>query len=100
MDFIEWRPTPDRNVEVLNDTAELYRYFDARRKPLVKSLATAETDVRRAKFLLLPILDWEKRDSDVAENQNGLILTRELPLRPRSFAGEGGAQRRMRAGAR
>jgi len=28
MEFIEWRPTPDRNVEVLNDTADLYRYYD------------------------------------------------------------------------
>jgi Fic family protein len=28
MEFIDWRPTPDRNVEVLNDTADLYRYFD------------------------------------------------------------------------
>jgi len=28
MDFIEWRPTAARNVEVLNDTADLYRYFD------------------------------------------------------------------------
>lgn len=28
MNFIEWRPTPDRNVEVLNETADLYRYFD------------------------------------------------------------------------
>lgn len=28
MDFIEWRPTADRNVEVRNDTADLYRYFD------------------------------------------------------------------------
>lgn len=28
MDYIEWRPTPDHNVEVLNDTADLYRYFD------------------------------------------------------------------------
>ena len=28
MNFIEWRPTPGRNVEVLNDTADLYRYFD------------------------------------------------------------------------
>lgn len=28
MPFIEWRPTLDRNVEVLNDTADLYRYFD------------------------------------------------------------------------
>ncbi len=29
MDFIKWRPTPEHNVEVLNDTADLYRYFDA-----------------------------------------------------------------------
>jgi len=28
MNFIAWRPTPERNVEVLNDTADLYRYFD------------------------------------------------------------------------
>ena len=28
MTFIDWRPTPDRNVEVLNDTGDLYRYFD------------------------------------------------------------------------
>jgi Fic family protein len=28
MDSIEWKATPDRNVEVLNDTADLYRYFD------------------------------------------------------------------------
>lgn len=26
--YIDWRPTPERNVEVLNDTADLYRYFD------------------------------------------------------------------------
>lgn len=28
MDYIEWRPTPNGNVEVLNDTADLYRYYD------------------------------------------------------------------------
>ena len=28
MDCIEWRPTADHNVEVLNETADLYRYFD------------------------------------------------------------------------
>ena len=28
MPFIDWRTTEDRNVEVLNDTADLYRYFD------------------------------------------------------------------------
>jgi hypothetical protein len=28
MDYIDWQPTPDHNVMVLNDTADLYRYFD------------------------------------------------------------------------
>ncbi len=28
MPFIQWRPTPEHNVEVLNQTADLYRYFD------------------------------------------------------------------------
>jgi len=28
MRFIEWRPTSNHNVEVLNETADLYRYFD------------------------------------------------------------------------
>jgi Fic family protein len=27
--FIEWRPTPNHNVEALNETASFYRYFDA-----------------------------------------------------------------------
>lgn len=29
--LIEWRATPDHNVEVLNDTDDLYRHFDATR---------------------------------------------------------------------
>ena len=29
LDFIEWVPTEDNNVQVLNGTADLYRYFDA-----------------------------------------------------------------------
>ncbi|WP_298956180.1 Fic family protein [uncultured Nonlabens sp.] len=29
LDFIEWKETPDHNVEVLNDTIDYYRYFDA-----------------------------------------------------------------------
>lgn len=31
MDFIEWTPTPTGNIEVLNDTADLYRFFDCTR---------------------------------------------------------------------
>ena len=29
LDFIEWNPTPDHNVEVLNETTDYYRYYDA-----------------------------------------------------------------------
>jgi len=29
LEFIEWRPTDKNNVEVLNKTIDLYRYFDA-----------------------------------------------------------------------
>lgn len=32
LDLIAWRPTKDHNVEVLNDTADLYKYFDATRQ--------------------------------------------------------------------
>ena len=28
MEFIEWSPTPEGNVQVTNDTVDLYRYFD------------------------------------------------------------------------
>lgn len=31
LNLIEWRPTPAGNVEVLNETADFYRYFDATR---------------------------------------------------------------------
>ncbi|MDP2365124.1 MAG: Fic family protein, partial [Ignavibacteria bacterium] len=29
LDFIEWKKTSDNNIEVLNDTIDYYRYFDA-----------------------------------------------------------------------
>ncbi len=29
LNFIKWRTTQDHNVEVLNDTADYYKYFDA-----------------------------------------------------------------------
>lgn len=32
LDLIDWRTTEDRNIEVLNDTADYYRYFDATRQ--------------------------------------------------------------------
>lgn len=32
LDLIEWKETDENNVEVLNDTLDLYRYFDATRQ--------------------------------------------------------------------
>lgn len=32
LDFIDWKATPDGNVEVLNETIDFYRYFDATRQ--------------------------------------------------------------------
>ncbi len=32
LDLIEWRPTNKNNIEVLNETIDLYRYFDATRQ--------------------------------------------------------------------
>lgn len=29
LDYIEWKETPDHNVEVLNETIDMYRYYDA-----------------------------------------------------------------------
>jgi len=29
LDFTNWKPTPNHNVEVLNETGDYYRYFDA-----------------------------------------------------------------------
>ncbi|GAG01454.1 unnamed protein product, partial [marine sediment metagenome] len=28
MDLIEWEPTPSHNIRILNDTIDLYRYYD------------------------------------------------------------------------
>lgn len=29
LDFVQWRPDDDNNVQILNETVDLYRYFDA-----------------------------------------------------------------------
>ncbi len=40
---VEWRPTSDGNVEVLNETINLYRYFDATRQAEFLSDCVIET---------------------------------------------------------
>jgi hypothetical protein len=53
---IDWRPTPDGNVTVLNDTADFYRFFDA--TPHAEFLCqcveqTIETDLPRETAFLM-----------------------------------------------
>jgi len=43
LDLIEWRPTGKNNVEVLNETMDLYRFFDATRQAEFFFECVAET---------------------------------------------------------
>src|SRR5262249_47060356 len=43
LNLIQWRPTPEGNVEVLNETADYYRYFDATRHAEFLYECVAET---------------------------------------------------------
>lgn len=54
-DFIDWKPTPKGNILVLNNTIDLYRYFDA--TPLVEFLFsmiehTIKTDLPEELFFI------------------------------------------------
>lgn len=78
MNFIEWRPTPNHNVEVMNDTADLYRYFDCTEAAefLYACVArTVEHDLpreidylRRHDAALRRIMDTVEMPDRVAEN--------------------------------
>ncbi|MEW5981521.1 MAG: Fic family protein [Acidobacteriota bacterium] len=93
MPYIEWKPTPDRNVEVLNDTADLYRYFDCTEAAEFLYACvrrTVETDLpreieylRRHDEAIQRIMDAVEMPDRVAENlvmfirQNGGALSRK-----------------------
>lgn len=78
MPFIEWRPTPERNVEVLNDTADLYRYFDCTeaaeflygcvRRTVENDLPREIDYLRRHDEAIQRIMDAVEMPDRVAEN--------------------------------
>jgi hypothetical protein len=78
MPFIEWRTTPERNVEVLNDTADLYRYYDCTKEAefLYACVArTVEHDLpreidylRRHDIAIRRIMDVVEMPDRIAEN--------------------------------
>ena len=74
MPYIEWRPTSKLNVDVLNDTADLYRYFDctAEAEFLYACVQrTVERDLPRE-------LDYLRRHDEALR---GLMETVEMPDR-------------------
>jgi hypothetical protein len=90
MNFIEWRPTPERNVEVLNDTADLYRYFDCTEAAefLYSCVARAiDTDLpkeidylRRNDEALRRIMNMVEMPDRIAENLVRLMRLNEGKL--------------------
>ena len=78
MPFIEWRPTPKRNVEVLNETADLYRYFDCTgeaqflyscvRRTVEQDLPREINYLRRHDEAIRRIMDAVEMPDRVAEN--------------------------------
>ena len=92
MPFIEWRSTPERNVEVLNETADLYRYFDCTeaaeflyacvRRTVEQDLPREIDYLRRHDEAIRRIMDAVEMPDRVAENlvmfirQNNGILSK------------------------
>ena len=77
LDLIKWKPTPDHNVEVLNETTDYYRYYDATRQAeflydcvedTIKNIIPREVDYLRKYDEMKRYLDnnFEMPDKTVA----------------------------------
>ena len=98
MPWIEWRPTAERNVEVLNDTADLYRYFDATeaaeflyacvRRTVEHDLPREIDYLRRHDDAIGRIMDAVEMPDRVAENLMMFIRQNDGTLPRRRREGE------------
>ena len=98
MPFIDWRPTPERNIEVLNDTADLYRYFDCTEaaeflyacvRRTVESDLPREIDyLRRHDEAIRRIMDGVEMPDRMAENLVMFIRQNKGTLSKRRREGE------------
>jgi hypothetical protein len=105
MPFIEWRPTPGRNVEVLNETADLYRYFDCTqeaeflyacvRRTVEQDLPREIDYLRRHDEAMRRIMDVVEMPDRVAENLVMFIRQNRGTL---SKKRRGGEFKKLRAG--
>ena len=67
--FIEWEPTPDANLRVTNDTADLYRYYDATRQ----AEYLADCIERTVRFSLPAELQFLHRFDEAKRRMAGLV---------------------------
>jgi hypothetical protein len=98
MPFIEWRPTLERNVEVLNDTADLYRYFDCTeqaeflyscvKRTVEEDLPREIEYLRRHDEAIRRIMDAVEMPDRVAENLVMFIRQNQGALSKKRRTGE------------
>jgi len=98
MSFIEWRPTAERNVEVLNETADLYRYFDCTaeaeflyacvRRTVNEDLPREIDYLRRHDEALRRIMEMVEMPNRMAENMVLYIRQNNGSLSKRRREGE------------
>ncbi len=98
MQYIEWRPTLERNVEVLNDTGDFYRYFDATgsaeflyacvRRTVDRDLPREIDYLRRHDQALQRIMDAVEMPDRLAENLLLFIRQNEGKLSKKRRDGE------------
>jgi len=98
MPFIEWRPTAERNVEVLNETADLYRYFDCTaeaeflyacvRRTVNEDLPREIDYLRRHDEALRRIMEMVEMPNRMAENMVLYIRQNNGSLSKRRREGE------------
>jgi hypothetical protein len=98
MPFIEWRPTPGRNVEVLSQTSDLYRYFDCTeeaeflyacvRRTVDQDLPHEIDYLRRHDEAIRRIMDAVEMPDRVAENLVMFIRQNDGTLSKKRREGE------------
>jgi hypothetical protein len=98
MDYIEWRPTPARNVEVQNDTSDLYRYFDCTEaaeflygcveRAIDKDLPREIDFLRRNDEAMRRVMNTVEMPDRIAENLVRFIRLNENSLGRKRHEGE------------
>jgi len=76
LEYIDWQPTPDRNVEVTNETADLYRYYDCTEEAefLYSCVArTIEHDLPQEIDFLRRQDEAERRIGEIVEMPDRLV---------------------------